>query len=158
MASDGAHVDAMRFVTGDIHRLFAVVATQAKQWLGGRHNKAKMAELSQSRLCRRGHGSPQCGRWQWSRYWRRVRHPAARHAAKGGNTLAPMPVPERFTLASPGTPSGEAINVGQIYTLFARAIRDGETHHPTFETAVELHRLVDATKQSSDNGREVTFG
>jgi len=68
-----------------------------------------------------------------------------------------MPVPERFTLASPGTPSGEAISVGQMYTLFARAIRDGEAHHPTFETAVELHRLVDAIKQSSDNGREVTF-
>ena len=44
------HVDAMRFVTGDIRRLFAVVATQAKQWLGGRHNKAKMAELNRQRL------------------------------------------------------------------------------------------------------------
>jgi hypothetical protein len=30
--------------------------------------------------------------------------------AKGGNTLAPMPVPERLTFAAPGTPSGEAIN------------------------------------------------
>jgi hypothetical protein len=30
--------------------------------------------------------------------------------AKGGNTLAPMPVPARLTFAAPGTPSGEAIN------------------------------------------------
>jgi predicted dehydrogenase len=28
---------------------------------------------------------------------------------------------------------------------------------PTFETAVDLHRLVDAIKEASDNGREVTF-
>ena len=81
------------------------------------------------------------------------------HGAKGGdNTLAPMPVPERFTFAAPGTPSGEAINVGQMYTRFAQAIRDGESHQPTFEIAVDLHRLVDAIKQASDNGREVTFG
>jgi hypothetical protein len=57
---------------------------------------------------------------------------------------------------------GEAVNVGQMYTLFARAIRNGsirggEGHQPTFATAVDLHRLVDAIKQASDNGREVTF-
>ena len=44
-----------------------------------------------------------------------------------------------------------------MYTLFAQAIRDGESHQPTFETAVDLHRLVDVIKQASDNGREVTF-
>jgi predicted dehydrogenase len=89
------------------------------------------------------------------------------HGAKGGNTLAPMPVPARFTVAAPGTPSGEAINVGQMYTLFARSIRDraidgqanpgGKSHQPDFATAVDLHRLVDAIKRASDNGREVTF-
>jgi hypothetical protein len=45
-----------------------------------------------------------------------------------------------------------------MYKLFAQAIRDGESHQPTFETAVDLHRLVDAIKLASDNGREVTFG
>jgi predicted dehydrogenase len=79
------------------------------------------------------------------------------HGAKGDNALTPMPVPERFTFAAPGTPPGEAINVGQMYTLFARAIRDGESRQPTFETAVELHRFVDAIRQASDNAREVTF-
>ena len=66
-------------------------------------------------------------------------------------------MPERFTFAPPGTPSGEALNVGQMYTLFARAIRGGETHQPTFATAVNLHRLVDAIKDVSDNGREAIF-
>jgi predicted dehydrogenase len=84
------------------------------------------------------------------------------HGAKGDNTLAPIPVPERLTFAAPATPSGEAINVGQMYTLFAQSIRDrairgGESRLPNFATAVELHRLVDAIKQASDNGREVTF-
>ena len=79
------------------------------------------------------------------------------HGAKGGNTLAPMPVPARFTFAAPGTPSGEALNVGQMYALFAEAIRDGRSRQPTFATAVGLHRLVDAIKQASDNGREVSL-
>jgi hypothetical protein len=61
------------------------------------------------------------------------------HGAKGGNTLAPMPVPERLTFAAPGTPSGEAINVGEMYTLFAQAIRDRESHQPTFHHRVTEH-------------------
>ena len=71
--------------------------------------------------------------------------------------LLKVPVAERFTFASHGTPSGEPLNVGQMYTLFARAIRDGNSRQPSFETAVELHRLVDAVKQASDSGREFAF-
>ena len=40
---------------------------------------------------------------------------------------------------------------------FAQALRDRKPRQPTFETAVELHRLVDAIKQASDTGWEVTF-
>jgi hypothetical protein len=29
---------------------------------------------------------------------------------------------------------------------------------PTFETAVDLHRLIDAVRRSSDSGCEVIFG
>src|SRR5271166_6131113 len=80
------------------------------------------------------------------------------HGAKRDNKLVPMPVPERFTIAAAGTPAGEASNVGQMYTLFARAIRAGKSEQPSFETAVELHRLIDAIRQASDDGREVTLG
>ena len=45
-----------------------------------------------------------------------------------------------------------------MYALFAQAIRSGKSQQPTFETAVDLHRLIDAVKQASDNGREVTPG
>jgi len=47
------------------------------------------------------------------------------HGAKGNEALAPMPVPQRFTFTAPDTPAGEAGNVGQMYTLFAKSIRDG---------------------------------
>jgi predicted dehydrogenase len=68
-----------------------------------------------------------------------------------------MQVPERFILTTSGTPSGEAINVGQMYTLFARAIHGGESRQPTFETAVELHHLIDAISRASQTGDEITI-
>jgi len=183
--ANGHTVDAMRFVTGDFSRLSAVVATQAKQWLdtgtntwldvtapdnilisGWLQNGAVVSSHvgavpfagsgyrmeiygRDGTLVASGEDSPQLSE-------------VSLHGAKGDNTLAAMPVPERFTFAAPGTPSGEAINVGQMYALFAQAIRDGairdgKSRPPTFETAVDLHRLVDAIKQASDNGCEVSF-
>jgi len=62
-------------------------------------------------------------------------------------------------VASRETPAGEASNVGQMYALLARAIHGGrDAHLPDFATAVELHRLVDAIQQASDEGREVRLG
>src|SRR5271165_6353993 len=178
--ANGHTVDAMRFVTGDFGRLSAVVATQAKQWLdtgtntwldvtspdnvllSGRLANGAVASLHIGAIPFAGSG------YRMEIYGRAGTLVAAGtdspqlsqvflHGAKGDDTLVPMPVPERFTFAAPGTPSGEAVNVGQMYTLFARAIRDGTSRQPTFATAVDLHRLVDAIKQASDTGREVTF-
>jgi predicted dehydrogenase len=177
----GHTVDAMRFVAGDFARLSAVVATEAKQWLdtgtgtlldvtspdnvliSGRLASGAVTSVHigaipfagsgyrmeiygrDGTLVAMGEDSPQLGE-------------VVLHAAKGGNTLAAMPVPARLTVTTPATPSGEAVNVGQMYTLFARAIRDGRSRQPDFATAVELHRLVDAVKQASDDGREARFG
>ena len=178
--ANGHTVDAMRFVAGDFGRLSAVVATQAKQWLdtgaktwldvtspdnvliSGRLANGAVASVHigaipfagsgyrmeiygrEGTLAATGEDSPQLGE-------------VFLHGAKGGNTLAPIPVPARFTFAPPGTPAGEALNVGQMYTQFARAIRGGESRLPTFATAVDLHRLVDIIKQASDCRREVTI-
>ena len=144
--ANGHTVDAMRFVAGDFARLSAVVATQAKQWLdtgantwldvtspdnvllSGRLANGAVASVhiaaipfagsgyrmeiygSEGTLVASGEDSPQLSA-------------VSLHGAKKGNTLAAMPVPERFTFAAPGTPSGEAHNVGQMYALFAQAIR-----------------------------------
>jgi predicted dehydrogenase len=179
--ANGHTVDAMRFVAGDFARLSAVVATEAKQWLdtgtntwldvtspdnvllSGRLTNGAVASVHigaipfagsgyrmeiygrEGTLVASGEDSPQLSA-------------VSLHGAKRGNTLAPMPAPERFTFAAPGTPSGEAHNVGQMYALFVQAIRTGESRQPTFATAVELHHLVDAIKQASDTGREATFG
>jgi predicted dehydrogenase len=179
--ANGHTVDAMGFVAGDFGRLSAVVATQAKQWLdtgantlldvtspdnvliSGRLANGAVASVHighvpfagsgysmeiygrEGTLAATGEDSPQLSE-------------VFLHGVKGGNTLARMPVPERLTFAAPGTPSGEALNVGQMYTQFARAIRAGESRLPTFATAVDLHHLVDAIKQASDSGREVRIG
>jgi len=178
--ANGHTVDAMRFVVGDFGRLSAVVATQAKHWLDTGTNTlldvtspdnvllsgrlANGAVLSvhigaipfagsgyrmeiygrDGTLVATGEDSPQLST-------------VSLHGAQRGNRLAPIQIPERFNLAASGTPPGEAINVGQMYTVFARAIHNGNSQHPTFLTAVELHHLVDAIKQASDSGREVTL-
>jgi predicted dehydrogenase len=178
--ANGHTVDAMRFVAGGFSRLSAVVATQAKQWLDtGTNTLLDVTSpdnvLLSGRLANGAVVSVHIGAipfagsgYRMEIYGRNGTLVASGedspqlsevllHGAKGGNTLVPMPAPERFSFAAPGTPSGEAVNVGQLYTLFARAIRNGESRQPTFETAVGLHRLVDAIKQASDTGREVTF-
>ena len=178
--ANGHTVDAMRFVVGDFGRLSAVVATQAKHWLDTGTNTlldvtspdnvllsgrlANGAVLSvhigaipfagsgyrmeiygrDGTLVATGEDSPQLST-------------VSLHGARHGNRLAPIQIPERFNLAASGTLPGEAINVGQMYTVFARAIHNGNSQHPTFATAVELHHLVDAIKQASDSGREVTL-
>ena len=178
--ANGHTVDAMRFVAGDFGRLSAVVATQAKQWLdtgantwldvtspdnvliSGRLANGAVVSVHigaipfagsgyrmeiygrDGTLVVSGEDSPQLGE-------------VSLYGAKGGNKLALLPIPQRFTVAPAGTPLGEPHNVGQMYTVFSQAIRDGGSRQPTFGTAVDLHRLVDAIKQASDNGCEVRF-
>jgi len=80
------------------------------------------------------------------------------HGAQRDNKLSPIPVPERLIVTARSTPPAEATNVGQMYTLFAQAIRAGQSLHPTFDTAVDLHRLIDAIRLASENHHEVTLG
>src|SRR5215469_5216192 len=178
--ANGHTVDAMRFVTGDFRRLSGVVATQARQWLDTGTNTlldvtAPDNVLTSGRLMNDAVVSVHIGAIPFAGSGYRMEiygrdgtlvatgkdspqlSEVSLHGAKGGNRLGLMRVPERFTVTAPGTPSGEAFNVGQMYTLFARAIRGGKHDQPNFETAVALHRLVDAIKEASDTGREVTF-
>jgi predicted dehydrogenase len=178
--ANGHTVDAMRFVVGDFAGLSAVVATQARQWLDTGSNKwldvtspdniLISGDLESGAVASVHIGAiPYAGSgYRMEIYGRDGTLVASGedspqlsevvlHGAKGGNRLEPIPVPERFSFAAPGTPAGEAVNVGQMYALFARAICDGsDPGLPDFATAVALHRLVDAIKQSSDEGRVVT--
>src|SRR5215472_3853379 len=127
----GHTLDAMRFVTGDFRLLSAVVATQAKQWLDTGTNTfldvtSPDNVLLSGRLANGAVASVHIGAipfagsgYRMEIYGRDGTLAATStdspqlsevflHGAKGNDTLAPMPVPERFTLASPATPSGEA--------------------------------------------------
>jgi predicted dehydrogenase len=178
--ANGHTIDAMRFVVGDFARLSAVISTQAKQWLdidtntwlevtspdniltSGRLKNGAVASVHIAAIPYAGSG------YRMEIYGRDGTLVAAGedspqlrevtlHGAQKGDTLAPIAVPERFMVAASGTPAGEALNVGQMYTLFARAVRDGKGQQPDFDTAVELHRLVDGIKAASDTGREADF-
>ena len=78
-------------------------------------------------------------------------------AAKRSHELSDMPIPDRFVWLPPEFPRGDLFNVGQMYSLFAEAIRTGQKQSrlPTFDTAVDLHRFLDTIRQSSDTGREL---
>jgi predicted dehydrogenase len=174
----GHTVDAMVFVAGRFRTLSAVVATQVKQWFEsdtkkhvavtspdnvlvcGQLDNGAVASMhvgtvpyAGSNYCMEIYGrdgtlvasgdeSPQLGT-------------VSLQVAKGGNVLAALAPSNNFTFASSATPAGEAWNVGQMYALLADAIRSGKSRQPTFETAVELHRLIEAMKQSSNEVRAV---
>ena len=71
-----------------------------------------------------------------------------------------MPIPDRFFWLPPEFPRGDPFNIGQMYHLFAEAIRTGQKASwlPTFDTAVDLHRFLDTIRRSSDEGREAQVG
>jgi len=77
--------------------------------------------------------------------------------AKRSHELTDMPIPDRFFWLPPEFPRGDPFNIGQVYSLFAEAIRTGKKppRLPTFDTAVDLHRFLDTIRQSSDTGREL---
>jgi predicted dehydrogenase len=75
--------------------------------------------------------------------------------ARGSHALRELAIPERFVHVPADFPRGDPFNVGQMYALFAEAIRTGQSRLPTFDIAVDLHRFVDTIKQASDTGREL---
>ena len=75
--------------------------------------------------------------------------------AQGSHELKDLTIPSRFVYVPDDFPRGDPFNVGQIYALFAKAIRTGQIGLPTFDTAVELHRFIDMIKRASDTGQEL---
>jgi predicted dehydrogenase len=176
----GHTIDAMRFVAGDVERLSGVLATQAKQWfvtdsktmidvtspdnvlVSGSLANGAVASVHVGAIPFAGSG------YRMEVYGREgtlvvsgedspQMTDLVLHGAKGNDALGPIAVPENLTVTSAATPSGVPTNVGQMYVLFARAIRGGDSRHPTFDTAIGLHRLIDGIRRSSADGREVMF-
>ena len=176
--ANGHTIDALRFVAGDFARLSAVVTTQAKQWLDT-GTKEWLDVTSPDNILISGslengavvsshvNAIPYAGSgYRMEIYGREGTLVASAedspqlshvflHGGKGNNTLQPMPVPDRLTFTPAGTPDNEAMNVGQMYSQFTKAIGGGASKLPNFETAVELHRLIDAIQYASDTGTAV---
>ena len=77
--------------------------------------------------------------------------------ARGDDPLAPLDVPDRQQdgLAVPAWPSR---NIARSYTRMAEAIRDRTAAEPDFDHALEVHRLLETVRKSSDQQRVVGVG
>ena len=176
--SCGHTIDALRYIAGDFSRVSAVVSTQVKEWLevdtgrtlpvtspdnilvNGRLDNGSVASVhvatipwagsgycieiygSDGTLLISGDDPPNDGSL-------RVR------GVKGANGLEDLDVPGKYRIAPDGMPGGSVFNVGQMYQRFGQAILSGNDCQPDFNTAVELHRLIDSIKEASDTGQEV---
>jgi predicted dehydrogenase len=175
----GHVVDALRFVAGDFARLRTLATTQTPRW--NETDTGKTVEVSSpdnvlvsGTLVSGAVASVHVGAVPWAGSGFRMelfgragtlvvtgsvssqRGETLRlRGARGTNELADLELPERFSFVPRDFPRGDPFNVGQMYSLFAIAIRGEQSIAPTFDTAVGMHRFLDAVQQSADSGREV---
>ncbi len=177
----GHTIDAMRFVVGDYAEVSTVVSTQAEQWyetdtkqmvdvtapdnilINGTLKNGAVASVHvavvpwsdsgyklevfgrEGTLVASSSDSPQLGD---------VKLQGAKISDKG---LQDLPVSSKYINVLEEMPAGAPYNVGQMYYQFGQAIRSGNSHVADFDTAVELHRLIDYIRESSDNGCRVAI-
>ena len=174
----GHSIDALRFVVGDFSEVSTVVSTQCDQWFetdtqqyldvtapdnilvsgklaNGAVVSAHVASIPwagsgyrleiygrEGTLVATSEDSPQLG-------------PVLLEGARGTDELEKLTLSSNHTFVLEGMPQGAPYNVGQLYYMFGEAIRGEGERHPDFDTAVDLHRLVEAMRNASDTGRAV---
>ncbi|MBM3943085.1 MAG: Gfo/Idh/MocA family oxidoreductase [SAR202 cluster bacterium] len=180
--ANGHVIDALRFVAGDFTRVACMVTTQAKQWyqtdteqlvdvtspdnvrVSGQLKSGAAASVHVGAVPWAGSGyrmeiygregslvvtgNVSCQRGEMLRV----------QGAQRSHKLKELTIPEKYVYVPAGFPQGDPFNVGQMYALFAEAIRTGQNRLPTFDTAVGLHRFIDTIKKASDTGRELKVG
>ena len=175
----GHTVDAMRFVVGEFTEVSTLVSTQASQWfetdtqkmvdvtapdnilINGKLSSGAVASVHvasvpwsesgyklevlgrEGTLVATSSDSPQLGD---------VVLQGAKLADKG---LHELPISSKHVNVLEGMPAGAPYNVGQMYYQFSQAIKSGTSHNADFDTAVDLHRLIDSIRKSSNDGRRV---
>ena len=175
----GHVIDALRFVVGNFTRVACLVTTQVKQWY--ETDTQQLVEVTSPDNVRVS-GQLESGAaasvhvaavpWAGSGFRMEIygregtlvttgsvssqRGEMLRvQGARGSHELRDLAIPERFVYVPAGFPPGDPFNVGQMYALFAEAIRTGQSRLPTFDIAVDLHRFIDTIKQASATGREL---
>ena len=177
--ANGHVIDALRFVAGSFTRVACMVTTQVQQWY--ETDTKQWVEVTSpdnvrvsGQLESGAAASVHVGAVPWAGSGFRMeiygregtlvatgsvssqRGEMLRvQGARGSHELSDLAIPERFVYVPADFPRGDPFNIGQIYTLFAEAIRTGQSRLPTFDTAVDLHHFIDMIKQASDTGREL---
>ena len=177
--ANGHVIDALRFVAGNFSRVSCMVSTQARQWyqtdteefvdVTSADNVRVSGQLESGAAASVHVGAAP---WAGSGYRMEIygrdgtlmvtgnvssqRGEMLRvQGAQRSHQLQDLDIPERFVYVPSDFPKGDPFNVGQMYSLFAEAIRTGKNRLPTFDTAVDLHRFIDTIQQASDTGREL---
>lgn len=83
--------------------------------------------------------------------------PISLSGSLGIDPLAPLDVPER-KIVGLSVPAGPGHNIARSYARMAGAIRDGAAAEPDFGHALEVHRLLDLVRMSSDERRAIGVG
>jgi len=175
----GHAIDALRFVLGNFAHVACVVTTQAPQWY--ETDTKRMVEVTSpdnilvsGKLARGAVASVHVAAAPWAGSGFRMeiygregtlvatgsvssqRGEMLRvQGAQKDHELRDLEIPARFVWVPPDFPRGDPFNVGQMYALFAEAIRTGKSRLPTFDTAVDLHRFLDTIKRASAEGKEL---
>jgi predicted dehydrogenase len=176
--ANGHVIDALRFVLGDFKRVSCMVTTQVqKMYETDTKNYIDVTSPDNVRVCgqleRGAAATVSVGAVPWAGSGFRMEIYGRKgtlvttgsvssqrgemlrvQGAKGSNELQDLTLPERFFYVPDDFPRGDPFNVGQMYALFAEAVRTGENRLPTFDTAVELHRFIDTIKKASDTAQE----
>jgi predicted dehydrogenase len=175
--ANGHVIDALRFVAGPFARVVCLVTTQARHWY--ETDTRQLVEVTapdnvlvSGQLASGAVASVHVAAVPWagsgfrmeiygrdgtlvttgtvsSQRGERLRL----HGAQGSHELRELAIPERFVHVPADFPQGDPFNVGQMYALFAEAIRTGQSRLPTFDTAVDLHHFIETLQQASETGR-----
>jgi predicted dehydrogenase len=175
--ANGHVIDALRFVVGNFAQVACMVTTQAQQWR--ETDTQQLVEVTSpdnvrvsGQLESGAAASVHVGAVPWAGSGFRMeiygregtlvttgsvssqRGEMLRvQGAQRSHELRDLFIPERFVFVPDDFPRGDPFNVGQMYALFADAIRTGQSRLPTFDVAVDLHRFIDTIKQASEAGR-----
>jgi len=76
--------------------------------------------------------------------------------ARADGSADNLAVPDRLVTVPASVPGGPPRNVAILYQLLAQAIHTGHPVAPSFNDAVDHHRLLDAIQQASDAGTAQT--
>jgi predicted dehydrogenase len=169
---NGHTIDALRFVAGEFSHVACVVSTQVHAWREtdtGRTVEVTSPDnvLVSGRLAGGGVASLHVATVQWAGSGYRMEIYGSEGTlvatgadspqlcdvqllgARGAHALAPVALPSERAAPPPRSAPREPRNVFHMYRGFAAAIRTGRNPLPGFDTAVQLHRLIDAIAASS---------